>query len=358
MKRSFYALMAAIAVTFGAAVFYAATQQAGAQTADRLTASLPASDAVMVLEMKRLMSESLPQILSGKPLEIAKINAGIDKIKTDTGLDLRQFERVAVGMTIKQSGAETNLDPVLLARGTFNSNALLGVAKMGAKGKYREESFKGKTIYIFSPQEIAAAQKPGGTANQTPGANQPPQNPSKIEKSLDRMMENLSKELAVAVYDDATLAIGSVARVREAVGGGARVGTDLLALVDSKPQAIARFGANMPQGLTQFVDLDDDEIGRSLKEVRQLSGALDAANNTAAVSLTARASEPKNAENLEQLLAGVQMIGKSLLGGAQGGRNEIYGRMIDSVKITREADRVMLDLQIPQSDINVLLGAK
>lgn len=172
------------------------------------------------------------------------------------------------------------------------------------------------------------------------------------------MMANLSKELAVAVYDNNTLAIGSLARVRETVAGNSRVSSDLLALVNAKPLAIARFGANVPQGLTQFVNLDDDEIGRNLKEIRQLSGALDAANNTAAISLTARASEPKKAENLEQLLAGVQMIGKSLLGGAQGGKNEIYGRMIDSLKITRDADRVLLDLQVPQSDINVLLGSK
>jgi len=61
---------------------------------------------------------------------------------------------------------------------------------------------------------------------------------------------------------------------------------------------------------------------------------------------------------LFETLEGLQFIGKAFLGSAKGANKQVYGRMIENAKFTRTANEVKLDLQVPQNDINVLIGEK
>jgi len=355
MKRNFYALLAIFALALSIAQFSFANNEEGAaenasQPTGVLAAMLPASDAVVTLDLQRLINVAVPQVLSGKPQEITKINAGIDKFKNDTGLDLRQFEQVAIGLAVKQTAPQQlDFDPVMMARGKFSPAALLAIAKAGVKGKYREEKFGDKTIYVFSPKEIFPNNKP-----KTPAKSAK----SKMDKMFERMSDKLSNEMAFAVFDDNTLAIGTVARVREALDGKTRISPEVLNFVNAKPNAVLSFGANMPQGMAQFVDLENDEIGKNLKEIRQIYGSMDAGGGNAMLSLAAKTLKPETAQSLEEMLAGLQMVGKGFLGGAKGEDKKVLARMIENVKIARSANQITLDLQVPQSDINLLLGAK
>ena len=136
-----------------------AANKSVAQTAS-LVALLPASDGAVTVNMRRVLSEALPQVLSSNQTMLNKILGEFDKIKNETGLDLRQFEQIAVGVSSKKvSSKDITFEPVVLARGTFNSGALLAVAKVAAKGKYREEKIGGKTAYIFSAKQVVADAK-------------------------------------------------------------------------------------------------------------------------------------------------------------------------------------------------------
>ena len=116
------ALVAAAFVLNAFGAVFADTDNKKVKQTGALAALLPESDGVLTIDMQRVLSEAAPQILSGKPLLLADLNAKIDEIREKTGLDLRQFEQVAVGVAAKQiSDREIDLEPLFLVRGKYNA---------------------------------------------------------------------------------------------------------------------------------------------------------------------------------------------------------------------------------------------
>ena len=70
----------------------------GKKQTDRLVNLLPASDGVAVFESKRFLDEALPRILTANQPMLAKITSHIDMIRERAGIDVRKFDRVAVGV--------------------------------------------------------------------------------------------------------------------------------------------------------------------------------------------------------------------------------------------------------------------
>ncbi|MGI9037049.1 MAG: hypothetical protein ACR2GD_13570 [Pyrinomonadaceae bacterium] len=321
------------------------------QPTDQLVAKLPASDVAARIDLQRLMNVALPQILNAKPQMLTGINAKIDEIKSQTGIDLRQFDELAVGAAYSQTASKNfDLQPVALASGKYEMNALLTVMKLAAKDKFREERVGAKTIYIFSPREIVPNKNPqnAGSSIILPGLG--------MIINLDKIFAG---EMAVAALDAHTLAFGNLARVRQTLENKPRLGQDILALVNRNPNAVISFGANMPPDFARFLNMTEtDEIGKNINSIRQMYGALDADGGSAQISVTAKTANAKQAEDLESTVAGLQTLGKSVLGGMRGSDKAVYARMAENARITRAGSEVMLNLQVPQSDIDVLLGKK
>ncbi len=353
MKKKIFALFVACAFVIngiGTAALADTDSNKKVGQASQLVALLPASDGVMTLDMQRLFNDALPQILSGNQPMLGKVLSKIDEIKSQTGIDLRQFQQIAIGVAAKQMTAkEIDFEPVVLARGTFNAGALLALAKVASKGKYREEKIGDKAVYVFTMKEIAGKGKP---------QNKPAAKDSWFDKAMDRMFANLSRELVVTSYDNTTLAIGSVARIRETLQSKTHINSQLTDLIYRKQNVVMSFGANLPNGLSGFVDLDNDELGKNIDAIRQIYGTLDVADENTNFLVTARTSKPEQAQGLQETLEGLQMVGKALIGGSKSVDKKVYGRMIDNAKFSRNGNEIMLNLQVPQSDINVLIGEK
>jgi len=311
---------------------------------NQLVTLLPGSDAVVTIDMQRLMKDALPQILATNPQIISGMNAKLDEIQSKIGIDLRQFEQLAIGIAYKKvSATETDFEPVILARGKFNSSAFLGVAKLGSNGKYRQEKIGNRTIYVFSPKEILQDNRP---QNANPKTN----------KIIDRLTKSLSGEIALTSYDNNTLVIGTVARLQETFSPKPRVSRELLNLASRKPNAIIGFGANTPDGVSQFVKLEYDELGKNLDAIRQMYGAFDFTNGNAVLSVTAKSLTAGDAQSLEETVSGLQVVGKIFLGGARGDDKKLYAKLLENAVISRKTNEVMLDLQIPQTDVNALVA--
>lgn len=324
--------------------------------ANQLAAQLPASDAVMTVNIARLFSDALPQILAGNQPMLAQIVGKIDEVKSKTGFDLRQFEQLAIGVTATKTAAgEYDFQPVILARGTFKANALVALGKTAANGKYREEKAGERSIYVFSPQQLMPPAK--SKANPNSGASVK-KTPSVFERAIDRMFDNLSREVAVSALDDNTLAIGSLTRVRASFGASARVSPDVLSLIDRRPNAVAAFGLRLPEGMSGVIpDLGNDEIGKNIDAIRYLAAAFDTGDGNATVSIAAKTLQAEQAKGLQEQIEGLQAIGKMLIGG-KGADKQVLARMIENLKIARTANEVTLDLQVSQADVNILIGKK
>jgi hypothetical protein len=353
MRKKIFAFLIACAFTLNAAglAFADVKSKNKERQSSQLAALLPVSDMVVTVNTQRLFNEALPQILSANQPMLSSIIGKIDEIKAQTGIDLRQFEQFAIGVSSKKTLAKDfDFQPVILARGSFNSAALVSLAKVASKGKYREEKVGDKTVYIFTPQEIVGKNKPQN--------NQPATQSSVFSKSIDKMLNSLTRELAVTTYDNGTLAIGSPARVRETFQAKTRVNAEVLSLVNRKPDALINFGARIPSGMSGLINLDNDELGKNLDSIRQVSGSLDVSGGNAVFSLLARTFKPEQAQALKETLDGLQMVGKAFIGSAKGADKKVFARMIDNARITNNGTDVMLDLQVPQSDIDILVGLK
>ena len=136
--------------------------EATAQTRNRntapatptLMASLPESDAVAQVKIQQLLSEAMPRIFASNPAKLSEVNASIDRFKDRTGLDPRMFQQVALGVRFTYpSEGVTRVQTVALANGTFSAAAMVAAGRVASNGKYREEKYKDKTVYVFTLDE-------------------------------------------------------------------------------------------------------------------------------------------------------------------------------------------------------------
>lgn len=302
-----------------------------------IVAMLPASDGVVVFDIKSFLGSALPQMLSGNQAMLAEVTKAIEEAKTKTGIDVRQFETLAAGVTAtKIKEKEYDLESVLIARGQVSSGAVLAAAKLAAKGKYREEKVGEKTIFIFEAREVIAQNAP-----QTSGIH------SKIMKAF-------SKEMAAFAVDANTLAFGSVAKVKATAEGTTKVDRELTDLLSKA--GVATFAARVPEGMSAFLPLDNDELGKNIDSIKLMYGSMSVNAAGTNLSATARTLQADQALSLKDTLDGLQMLGKMFLGNAKGADKAVYARLIENVKFSNKGNEVSMDLAIAQKDVDFLVG--
>lgn len=303
-----------------------------------MVALLPESDAVVVIDTERFISSALPQFLSANPSVLAEINKGIDEAKAQVGVDLRQFEYLAAGVTATKTGEKDYIfDTVMIARGQINAGGLLGMAKIAANGRYREEKIGDRAVYIFDMAEPTKQGQPGKVGG--------------IERALGG-----KTEVAATTLDEGTIIVGSVDKVRLALSGTSRVSPELIGLMSRTTSPVVSFAGKVPGGMRSILPLDNDELGKQVDSIQYLYGSMDVNGVAATFNATARTEQPEAASGLKGSLDGLQMLGKALLGGAKGADKQVYARLVDSVKFSASGNEVSMDLSIAQADINFLIG--
>lgn len=313
--------------------------------ADQLVALLPASDGVVTIDVKRFFGEALPKLLSNNQPMLAEIVAHIQEAKARIGIDVRQFEYLTAGISARKiADKKYVLDPVMIARGQVNTSALIGAAKLAASGKYREERVGERTIYIFDAKQIAEQHKPQNVS-------------AKAATMIAKLKGKMSSEIAVTAYDPKTFIFGDPDRVRATLEAKTHVGADVTELLDRKEFSVVNFAAKVPEGMSAFLPMENDELGKNIDAINYIYGNMDVASATTTVSMTARTLQNAQAESLRETLEGLQFVGKALLAKAKGVDKQVYGRMIENAKIAVKGNEVMFDLSVPQSDIDILVGA-
>lgn len=329
----------------GSAVGEAAANRVASAQANQLATLLPDVDAVVTIDAKRFFSAAMPKLLSGNPTMLGKVTSGIDQMKADSGVDVRQFDHIAAGFSVKKAGAkDIDGEPIVIARGQVSAAAIIESAKAAAKGKHREERVGDKTIYLFPPNVVVDQAK-----KQIPAGTDP--------TAAAKVVSKIPKDIAVTVLDANTIAFGDITLVRQTISSQKKAfSPELISLLAKNETAMVNFAGRMPGGMSSFIPLDNDELGKNIDSIRLVYGSMDLVGEAVAVNVTARTLQDAQAKALQETLEGLQIIGKAFLGGGKGPDKEVYARLIDSAKFSSRANEVMFDLQIAQSDINILVG--
>lgn len=312
--------------------------------ASRLVSLLPASDGVAVFDSKRFLVEAMPKLLAANQPMLSQFTNMLAAIENTSGIDLRKFDQIAVGLAMRATAEKgVDLEPVVIAGGDISSGALIAMAKIASKGKYREEKIGEASVFIFTMPE-AVKKTPAQAKN------------SKIGQAIDKGVKGLATEVAVTSLDKNTLALGSLSRVRETLEARSLVSTDISGLLSTKETAVMSFAFKTPTGFSKTFGLDNDELGSNIDSIQYLSGSLDVAALGTSLQMMARTAKPEQAVALKDLLDALQMIGKGVFGNAKQADKAIYGRMVKNAKLNVSGNDVSLEVLVPQADIDVLVA--
>ena len=312
----------------------------------RLVSLLPQSDGIAVIDSKRFLDDALPKVLSANQPMLAEVMTKVKEMESRTGIDLRKFDHLTVGVAMKQiSSTEVDYETVAIASGDVKADSVIAAAKAAAKGPVREEKIGARTIYIFSGKDLASASPPAPAG-------------SKVAAAMDKLITEMGKkEVALAAYDATTLVIGIPDRVRQTLlESKTKNDADVRSLLPSTGTQVIVFAFRTNGMLAKLLPLDTDMLGANLSSIQYLTGSMDVAAGVALVQAMARTKQPEQAADLKTTLEGLQMVGKAFLGASKRADQQVYSRMLGNAKFGARGTDVTLELAIPQSDIDILIA--
>ena len=343
MRRTFYA--STLALFFAAALAQPGSAQksrrpsaaARASSAQAAPAAaplpLPASDAYLTADLRRLFTEVVPRALATDSARLAQVNADVEQFKARTGVDARQFDTLAVGARlVPLASGKIKVDRVTaVARGTFRAEELVAAARAAAKGALAEQTHGGKTVYVATVND---------------------------QLKLFGLAKMHVRELAFAVLDPNTLALGEPEDVRAAIdaqAGRGRADMRLLNFPRGAGDFIA-FAGNVPAGVLTGVETGLPNVDRAIASIRGFYGTVGSTASGLQLMTALRAQTAADAKQLFDTLEAVRQIAPGLVAAA-GEKGRFARGMIDSLKVTTRGSEVQLRLEVPQAEIATLLRA-
>ncbi len=314
-------------------VFAQRTRTSSAATqAPTLLSSLPPSDAVALIDVNRVLDEALPRLLAENPSKLADVTAELAKFKSQTGLDPRSFDQIALGFSYKYpKEGITKISTAVLARGTFNAGAMVAAGRLAASGKYVEQKYQGKTIYIFSLDR---------------------------QIRLFGLWDMKVRDLAVATLDGNTLALGDVEAVRGVIDANRtrkHANPELIALAGRDPNAILGFGGNVSATLLENLSLSNDSVARELTAVRQVYGTLGMTSTDLELMMAARTVDSYSAKNLGDTVEGLKQFGALFINRLSAAKGTLARTALNNLKVTTVGNELQIRTAVAQSQVSPLM---
>lgn len=336
MKRKLFGSLVAVALLVITGAIYAQRttrpQDVTRPAAVDIFAFVPKSDGVVVVDVNRLLNETLPKVFAGDSAKLAQINSQIDKFKTQTGIDARTFSRAVVAARYTYPSPNvTKLEPVAIATGTFNSAAVVSSARAAAKGTSREEKYGRSTITILTMNDQV--------------------------KVFGLWTMNVH-ELAIAPLNATTVAVGTLKTVRDAIDAGKtpqRESEELVTLATRDPQAVIGFGANVPSSVWTGLNLGTDAIAQDASSIRQAYGSVGTTTTDVSVTIVARTETPTAAKNLGDTVTSLKQLAGMMVLQMTGDKKALAESALSNLKINVRANELELRTQVAAANIASLI---
>lgn len=296
-------------------------------------AYVPQSDAILVVDVNRLLNETLPRVFAADSAKLAQVNSGIDKFKTQTGIDPRVFNRVLVAARYTHpTPSVTKLEPVAIAVTTLKrAPAMVSAARLAAKGKARDDRYHGSDMIIVTVDD---------------------------QMNVFGVWNLRVHELAIATLNGNTLAIGTPATVRAAIDAGRtprRDTVELLSLATRDPQAVIGFGANVPSSVWTGLNLGTDAIAQDASSIRQAYGSVGTTTTDVSVTIVARTGTPAAAKNLGDTVTSLKQLAGMMVLQMTGDKKALAESALSNLKIDVRENELELRTQVAAANIASLI---
>ncbi|MBA2733950.1 MAG: hypothetical protein H0U54_13855 [Acidobacteria bacterium] len=285
-------------------------------------ATLPASDVIGFVNLRRIMTEVVPRIFVNDPATLAKMTIALDEVNKKTGVNILSVDRIVVGLrfygTTFKDVKKEDVGIVIIVHGDFDPNAFLAAVKRETKGKGTEETYGGKVIY-HEPM------------------------PAPPKKRAER------ETPAVTVLDANTIAIGDLPQIRAAIdaaAGNGRVDSALVQLATRDSSALVGSAVNVPESAKQsFLASGPKEemppgIEKIINSIKQIYVSIGATPADFNIALSARFDSAEQAQSVSDMLLGLRQQAGTQIPDQQ------TRALIDSVQITAQGDELQLRADI------------
>ena len=337
VKTRFFGSLVIVALVVATSAAICAQRAKSGRAVPRTAASdifafVPKSDGIVVVDVNRLLNETLPNVFAGDSAKLAQINSEIDKFKTQTGIDARTFTRAVVATRYTYPSQNvTKLENVAIATGTFNAATVVSSARAAAKGTSREEKYGGTTITVLTMND---------------------------QVKVFGLWNMKVRELAIAPLNANTVAVGTPATVRAAIAAGRtpqRDSTDLVMLATRDAQAVMGYGANVPPSVWAKLNLDTDAVAQDASSIRQTYGSVGTTATDVSVMIVARTETPMAAKNLGDTVTGLKQLAGFAILQMTGQKKALAESALNNLKISVRANELELRTQVPAANIASLM---
>lgn len=278
-------------------------------------AILPASDAVAVVDVARLVNELLPQFRAIAPDKAVKFEKEISEFMGETGIDPYKIRSAVIGVKMSDS----NSISAIVEGITFDPNHLITAIKgKDNKQEVKTVEYKGKQIFVVAS--------------------------TKAEKA------GVNEEMAYTQLDADRVALGNLSGVKSVLdGGNGTANTALTTLLAQTNSGLIRFAANIPASAKKGLAEQGDMFAQ-FSTIKTVFGSLDLTRELSLLLDTKlRTASSDEASKLQTSLAALVGLGKMFLGGNNDPAMQALTQVIDLVKINAQDTDVALSLLIPKS---------
>ena len=293
----------------------AAVTKATPLVAAESIAMLPASDAVAVVDVARLVNEFLPQFRALAPDKAVKFEQEISTFIGATGIDPYKIKSAVIGLNMSGSNSVS----AIIEGITFDPNRLITAIKAkDSKQEVKAVDYKGKQIFVVVS--------------------------SKAEQA------GINEEMAYTQLDADRVALGNLSSVKSVLdGANGATNTALNELLSQTNNGLLRFAANIPDNAKKGLAEQGDMFAQ-FSTIKTVFGSLELTRELSLLLDTKlRTGSSEEASKLQTSLAALVGLGKMFLGGNNDPTMHALTQVIDLVKINAQNTDVGLSLAVPKS---------